>query len=383
MPDYHHGARVLEITEGTRVIRTPSTSVIGLVATATDADAAYFPLNKPKLVTNILEAIGKAGIQGTLKKALNAIYDQTRPIMVVVRVPEGEDEEETEANVIGDVVNGEYTGLKALLAAQAQCGVKPRIVGCPGLDTQLVANAIVTTCQSLRAMGYVNAHGAETVEDALDYRENFAARELMVIWPDFINGAINPAWATAYALGLRAKIDQEQGFYKTLSNVPVNGVTGLSKDVFWDLQNPNTDAGLLNAGEVTTLIRSEGFRFWGSRTCSAEPKFAFESATRTAQVLADMMADAHMWAIDKPLHPSLARDILNGINAKMAEMKRNGEIIDGSAWIDEDANTAETLSDGQLWIDYDYTPVPPLEQLGLRQRITDRYLIDFAARVNG
>ncbi|MXC54299.1 phage tail protein, partial [Escherichia coli] len=28
--------------------------------------------------------------------------------------------------------------------------------------------------------------------------------------------------------------------------------------------------------------------------------------------------------------------------------------------------------------DYDYTPVPPLENLMLRQRITDQYLVNFA-----
>lgn len=44
----------------------------------------------------------------------------------------------------------------------------------------------------------------------------------------------------------------------------VNGVTGLSADVFWDLQDPATDAGLLNQNDVTTLIRKDGFRFWGS-----------------------------------------------------------------------------------------------------------------------
>ena len=32
--DYHHGVRVIEISEGTRPIRTITTAVIGLVATA-------------------------------------------------------------------------------------------------------------------------------------------------------------------------------------------------------------------------------------------------------------------------------------------------------------------------------------------------------------
>ena len=41
-------------------------------------------------------------------------------------------------------------------------------------------------------------------------------------------------------------------------------------------------------------------------------------------------------------------------------------------------NLAEVLESGKLYIDYDYTPVPPLENLMFRQRITNRYLVDIA-----
>ena len=181
-----------------------------------------------------------------------------------------------------------------------------------------------------------------------------------------------PSFATARAVGLRAKIDQEQGWDKKLSNVAVAGVTGISRDVHWDLQDPTTDAGYLNAGDVTTLVNANGFRFWGSRTCSDEPLFAFESATRTAQILADTIAEAMMWAVDKPLHPSLVKDIIESINAKFRSLKSQGYILGGSAWFDPNANDAATLSQGKLAIDYDYTPVPPLEDLTFKQRITDR-----------
>ncbi|MNO90842.1 Phage tail sheath protein [compost metagenome] len=161
----------------------------------------------------------------------------------------------------------------------------------------------------------------------------------------------------------------------------MNGVTGLSRDIFWDLQNPNTDAGLLNASEVTTLIRREGFRFWGNRTTSADPLFAFENYTRTAHVLADTMAEAHFWAIDLPMHGSLVRDIVDGVNAKFRELKTAGYIIDGQCWYDPAANDKDSLKAGKLFLDYDYTPVPPLENLLFRQRITDRYLMTFAESV--
>ncbi|ADU70709.1 phage tail sheath protein [Pantoea sp. At-9b] len=385
--DYHHGVRVEEINEGSRIITTVSTAIVGLVCTGDDADAATFPLNRPVLLTDVLTASGKAGESGTLARSLDAIGDQSKPVTVVVRVPQGETEAETTSNIIGGVVNGQRTGMKALLAAQSVCGVKPRILGVPGHDTQAVATELLSVAQSLRAFSYLSAYGCETVEEAIAYRANFSQREGMLIWPDFISfgtvlNADAAAYATARALGLRAKIDEQTGWHKSLSNVGVNGVTGISKDVFWDLQDPATDAGLLNQNDITTLIRKDGYRFWGSRCLSDDPLFAFENYTRTAQVLMDTMAEAQMWAVDGPLNPSLARDIIESIRAKLRSLVSQGYLIGADCWLDESVNDKDTLKAGKLLIDYDYTPVPPLENLLLRQRITDQYLVDFASRVS-
>jgi phage tail sheath protein FI len=358
------------------------------VCTASDADPTLFPLDTPVLLTNVQTAVGKADKQGTLAASLQAIADQTKPVTVVVRVAEGDNEAATTSALIGTTTaSGQYTGIKALLAAKSRLGVVPRILGVPGLDSQAVASALIAVAQQLRAFAYVSAWGCKTKEEAVAYRANFGAREAMLIWPDFqhwdtVASATAAAPAVARALGLRAKIDQQVGWHKTLSNVPVNGVTGISADVFWDLQNPATDANYLNGNEVTTLINEGGFRFWGSRTCSEDPLFAFENYTRTAQVLADTMAEAHLWAVDKPMHPSLVRDIVEGINAKFRELKAQGYLIDGQCWYPDDINSKDTLKAGKLYLDYDYTPVPPLEDLTLRQRITDRYLVDFASRLN-
>lgn len=648
MQDYHHGARVIEINEGTRTIRTISTGIIGMVCTADDADAETFPLNKVALITNIQSAMAKAGRRGTLYNALDAIAAQTNPVVVVVRVAEGLDADETTSNVIGAAVSGvatpatsasltgaaltpqelifasfkavksgilkisvdgqtqtfadvdlsgiaagtdaanmaavaaaitakltgatlawngasfimasastgiasmlgvamsvnvvtdagpllgldaahnpvavtglavdgsnpatsgtltspaltsnekliarfnavkngslkitvdgalktltgldfsgaadlaavaaavtakltgatvswdqsagkfivtsvstgvnskvaaaqpvtsetdlgpllgmdaahtpvvkngtaasaavsSPTGLKALLTAQQKLGVKPRILGAPGLDSQPVAAELISVAKKLRAFTYISAWNCANFVEAMNYRDNFGDREAMLIWPDFINwdtakNAETIAWATARALGLRALIDEQTGWHKCLSNVTVQGVTGISEDVFWDLQDPNTDAGMLNGKDVTTLIRRDGFRFWGVRTLSADPLFQFECYTRTAQVLMDTMAEAHFWAIDQTLTPSLARDIIEGINAKLRELVSQGYLLGGQAWISDDANSKDTLKAGKLTIDYDYTPVPPLENLMLRQRITDSYLMDFTSQAKG
>ncbi|WP_333498470.1 phage tail sheath protein [Kluyvera sp. CHPC 1.2972] len=393
MSDYHHGVEVVEINDGTRTISTVSTAVVGMVCTASDADADMFPLNEPVLITSPQNAIAKAGTKGTLAKSLQAIADQSKPVIVVVRVAEGTgDDDEAQAQTISNIIgttdeNGKYTGLKALLTAKAVTGVKPRILGVPGLDTQEVATALASVAQKLRAFAYVSAWGCKTISDVIAYRENFSARELMIIWPDFLGwdtttNATTTSYATAIALGLRAKIDNDTGWHKTLSNVGVNGVTGISASVFWDLQEKGTDADLLNEAGVTTLIRADGFRFWGNRNCSDDPLFQFENYTRTAQIIADTMAEGHMWANDKPVTATLIRDIIDGINAKFRELKTGGYIIDATCWFDEEANSKETLKAGKLFIDYDYTPVPPLENLTLRQRITDKYLANLVSSVN-
>ena len=386
--EYHHGVRVIEINGGIRPIRTIAIAVIGIVCTAEDADATLFPLDRPVLITDVLGAIGKAGTSGTLAPTLQAIADQANAITVVVRVAAGAEDSQTTTNVIGKQDGASYTGMQALLVAEAQVGVRPRILGAPGLDTQPVTAALAIIAKKLRAMAYVSCAASASVTEAIAYREQFAQRELMLIYPDFVafnttDSSTGMAFATARALGLRAMLDQQHGWHKSISNVAVAGVTGISRDVHWDLQDPATDAGLLNAADITTLINSNGYKFWGSRTCSDDPLFAFETATRSAQILADTIAEAQLVYIDKPLHPSLVKDMLESINAKFRELVAAGYLLGASAWYDEAANQASQLQDGKLAIDYDYTPVPPLENLLLNQRITARYFADFPARING
>lgn len=156
---------------------------------------------------------------------MQAIADQSKPVTVVVRVEDGTgDDEETKlaqtvSNIIGTTdENGQYTGLKALLAAESVTGVKPRILGVPGLDTKEVAVALASVCQKLRAFGYISAWGCKTISEVKAYRQNFSQRELMVIWPDFawdtVTSTTATAYATARALGLRAKIDQSRAGIK-------------------------------------------------------------------------------------------------------------------------------------------------------------------------
>jgi phage tail sheath protein FI len=383
---FKHGISVTEVASAARSLAIVATGVIGLVATGPAADAAAFPLDTRVKIApaGIIDAIGKAGATGTLKAALQAIATHVRTPIVVIRVAPGVDEAATDANVIA--------GIQMLRGAEAQLGLKPRILGAPGLDTKDVADELAAVAKDLRAFAYARCHGADTAE-RIAYRNSFAQRELMLLYPDFLveSGTdIVASPSPAHAMGMRARIDQEQGWNKTLSNVPVEGVVGMTEDVGFDFQSVDTEANQLNEAGITTIVAINGsLRFWGNRTCAdpasdAGKGFVFESATRTAQVLADTIALGMIWAIDKPLTPGLASDIVEQINETFRRLSRPGaaqRILGAEAWFDADANPIENLKAGKLLIRYKYTPVPPLENLLLRQEITDEYLADFAELV--
>lgn len=188
--------------------------------------------------------------------------------------------------------------------------------------------------------------------------------------------------AAVVAAALRAETDKKVGWHKSLSNIPVVGPTGISQPITWDLEDPDTDAGYLNSKDITTMILHDGARFWGNRNCSDDPRFAFEVATRTAQFLLDTIINGCFPFVDQPLTPFLAKDIIDSINAKLTEHVNAKRLLGASVWYDLAENTIENLSQGLMWIDYDYTPVPTLENLGLNQRITDRYLVNFDQLIN-
>jgi len=156
-------------------------------------------------------------------------------------------------------------------------------------------------------------------------------------------------------------------------------VVGVSQPIRWDIEDDTSEANLLNASEVTALVRTDdGFRFWGNRTCSDDDLFAFESTVRVAQLLADTVVAGMLWAIDKPLTPALVKDIVETINGFGRQLKSQGIVLGFNAKYDEANNSTASLRAGKLRIDYDYTVPPPLEDLGFNQRITDSYFADFA-----
>lgn len=390
---YHHGVKIVEVAKIDNSIKTIETSVIGLIATAPKADSTKYPLNKPLKIEDLKTAATELGDTGTAAAAIKTLADQSQPLIILVLVAEKAVASEQAVEVIGSNKNGVAKGLECFKSAKSVLGLMPRILIAPALDFQKVAVEMVATAKFLRAFCYLtsrktaNAGGvgdalASSKEDAATYAAQFSAREAMVLFPNFkfydvYKDTTTTIDAVSVAAGLRASLDNTIGWHKTLSNVVVKGVNGITVPLSWDLQNSETDANWLNERKVTALINNQGFRFWGSRTVSDDANFIFENYTRGAQVLADTMAQGHFWAVDKPLTPVLVKDIVSGINQKLKSFVAAGYLLGAVAWVDEQANTKDSLKTGTFNINYKYTPVPPLEKLNLQQEITDAYIVDF------
>jgi phage tail sheath protein FI len=383
-----HGLTFTNSNGGARSLATSSTSVIGIIATAsaaagaaTNALNAAFPLNTPVLVTNIIDAIGNAGTGGTLLPALQAIADQVTPVLVVVRVAEGEDDTETSANVIGGNVGGIKTGLQALIAAKSVVNVRPRIIGAPGLDTASVTAQLAIAAKRLRGRTYARAIG-ETDAEVMAYRETFSAKELTLIWPNTSPAFIGDA--TARALGLRAQIDESTGWHKTISNVKMDGVTALTRNIAFDLLDSSTEAGVLNDADIVTIIREfGGFRFWGNTTCAGEDQseYRFESAVRTLHALQDIVIDAFAPEFDKPMNTALVKDLLESCNTKFDELATSGWIMGAKVDLAPTGNTSAELAAGRPKFRLKFTPCAPFENPSVDFAITDEFYSDFASQI--
>lgn len=387
-----HGVEVVDLNDGPRPIRTVRSSVIGIVGTAPNADPAKFPLDKPVLIAGSRRDAGlldttalKTGL-GTLPGALDLLLDQIGAAVVVIRVDDTGDAAAKLAAVIGGVdANGDYTGVHAFLAAQGDLGVTPRILIAPGFTASRegdLANPVVAEllgiAERLKAVVIADLP-ATTDADAVAYRGDWGSKRVYGIYPEVKvsrGGATVTTPASPAVAGLIAKIDNDRGFWNSPSNQVINGILGTSKPVDFAMGDANSRANFLNEAEVATIVREDGFRLWGNRTFSDDPKFAFLSVVRTADIINDSILRAHLWAVDRNITKTYISDVEESVNAYMRGLIGLGAILYGKCWADPDLNDAASIADGKVWFNVDFTPPYPAEHIIFRSRIVNDGLED-------
>lgn len=462
-----HGVEVLDIDGGSRPITTVRSSVIGIVGTAPDADATAFPLNTPVLIAGSRLEAAKLDLVGdglgTLPAALDAIFDQTGAVVIVVRVEVGETTAETLANIIGGVNSntGNYEGVHALVAAESILGYAPRILCVPGFTHTRVTGGITAITIGAGGSGYTSAPAvsltggggsgatataeitggvvtkinvtnpgsgytsaptvgitggagtgatatasfgstanqvvseligiserlrAHIIADgpstndaaAIAYRGDFGSRRVYVVDPRVLitdtDGTTVVDWSSPRVAGLIAKVDNELGFWWSPSNQLINGIVGTERPIDFVLGDASSRANLLNEQDVATIIRQDGYRLWGNRTCSSDAKWTFLCVSRTGDIINDSLLRAHLWAVDRGITKNYVTDVIEGVNAYLRHLTSIGAILGGSCWADPDLNTADQIAAGKVYFDFDFTPTYPAEHITFRSHLVDTYI---------
>lgn len=330
-----------------------------------------FPLKKPVAVAGSRKLIEKLGKEGTLPAAFDDIFDQTGALVIVVRAEKGQTEEQTQANVI--------EAMQAFLDSQTETGYTPRILVAPEFSQfDAVASGLEAKAKRLRAIAYLDCERTASYTDAMKRARQFGER-VEVEWPwvrvfdtELAKEIDRPS--SARQAGLRARIDAEKGFWWSKSNQEIYGIVGTSQPVDWALGDPNTTANMLNENKVSTIIREGGFRHWGNRTCSTDPKWTFEQTRRTADMINDSVQRSHLWAVDRNITKTYVDDVISGVNAYLRELKALGAILGGECWADKELNTPATIQKGIVYFDFDFCPPYPAEHIVFRSRLNNAYL---------
>lgn len=245
----------------------------------------------------------------------------------------------------------------------------------------VAANAVVSELLGIanRLRAVIIADGPNTNDaDAIAYRGDFGSKRVYVVDPKVLvldeDGTTITDWSSPRVAGLIARIDNERGFWWSPSNQEINGIQGTARTIDFVLGDASSRANLLNENEVATIIRQDGFRLWGNRTCSSDPKWAFLCVVRTADIINDSLLREHMWAVDRGIAKQYVNDVIEGVNAYLRNLVGLGAILGGTCWADPDLNTADQIADGKVYFDFDFTPVYPAEHIIFRSQLTNDYI---------
>lgn len=381
---FFHGVTTTEIKTGARTISLPSSSIIGLCDTFTPGvlGGGTALAGELKLITTEREAIAAFGPDSAITKACQAIYVKAKAVIVAIGVPKLEDVALQTSAIIGGVLaSGQRTGLQALLDGKSLFNAQPRLLIAPGhTATQAVATAIDSVAQKLRAIGIIDGPGT-TDEAAMAYADNFGSRNLYMVDPgvkywDTVTSSTVDAPGSAWAAGLFAWTDAEYGFWASPSNKELTGITGTGRAVEYLDGDETCRANLLNNANITTIIRDDGYRLWGNRTLSSDPKWAFVTRVRTLFILMDAVQAGHKWAVDRSITKTYVTDVTNGLDAFMRDLKAQGAIINFEVFPDTELNTASQIAQGKVYWRIRFTDVPPAENPNFLFEVTDQWMTE-------
>ncbi len=385
-------------------------SVVGIIGTAADADAAAFPVDTPVfLYSDDAAKLTALGASGTLRDAIMLMNAQLGEFqvaakVVVVRVAEGADVDATIANVIGD---GLSTGLQAFVRAGAELGVIPRLLCAPGFTSQHatglanpVCAALPAICEKLLAHAIVDGPATDE-QAAIDWRETISAQRLIPVDPavKVLAGGVpvvQPLSPAVIGIGVRRDHAKQGRPFHSWANQPVQGIVGPSRPINFSLTDGATEGQRLLAANIGVLLRGEmgvesaiaqgGFIFVGTDNAGEDDLWRFYNVTRGRDFIHLMLLRTLRFYLGRfNITGQTIQAVLNTMETGLRNLKADGDILGFEIKFTRDQNTPEELRQGRFTVSFAAEEAPVLRYLGIQSAryrpALDALLDDLLAQV--
>jgi phage tail sheath protein FI len=303
-----------------------------------------------------------------------------------------------DADIVGAITGGVYSGLQALLTTYGTLGFFPKILIAPGYSQdQTVASALDAIASKIRAIALVDSPPATAPTTAIANRgaagNSFASSSSRTVlcYPQetFYDTGLVPTGVTLNASGLpltapfnanavgpysqwvagaMAAKDLAQGYWWSPSNTEVEGMLGPDVQLYASILDASSDVNSLNAAGIVTVFNAfgTGLRVWGNRSAAyptATSPDNFISVRRTMDAIEESIELSMLQFIDQPISNALIDAILASANAFIRSLIQRGALVAGAASFNPAENPSAQIAAGQLVFDVDVMPPPPAERI--------------------
>ncbi|KAE9641958.1 phage protein Gp36 family protein [Pseudomonas sp. PB106] len=299
----------------------------------------------------------------------------------------------TAADIIGGIDEaGLRTGLKAFQDSYNRLGFFPKIFIAPGFSTlNAVTAELIVAATRVGGVAYVDAPIGATVQHVLTGRGplgninfNTSSDRVRLCYPhvrvyDAASNGERLQPLSIRAAGLRAKIDNDHGYWWSSSNQPLLGVIGLERPLTARIDDATSEVNLLNENGITTVFNAygTGLRLWGNRT-AAWPSVThmrnFENVRRTKDVVDESIRYSALQFVDQPITTALVTSLTESVNLFLRKLIGDGALVGGECWYDPARNPTTELEQGHALFNYKLTVPLPFERGTFETEITGDYL---------
>ncbi|EKT4469997.1 phage tail sheath subtilisin-like domain-containing protein [Pseudomonas putida] len=303
----------------------------------------------------------------------------------------------TPADIIGAVsIAGVRSGLQAFQDSYTLFGYFPKIFIAPGFSTlNAVSVELIVSAEKVGGVTYIDAPIGTTVQQVIAGRGsagtinfNTSSDRVRLCYPhvkvyDEDDGErLQPL--SIRAAGLRAKVDNDNGYWWSSSNQELLGVIGLERPLTARIDDANSEVNLLNENGITTVFNSfgTGLRLWGNRT-AAWPTVThmrnFENVRRTKDVIDESIRYSSLQFVDMPITDALIDSIVESVNMFLRKLIGDQALIGAECWYDPARNPQTEMELGHLLFNYKLTVPLPFERGTYETEITGEYLVNLGA----